>query len=210
MIARSTLSGMRRFARGDDGAAGIELGFGSAALLTISMLCFDLYSVVSLDTAGARSAVALAEFVSLETEPKSGDLAALGEFLYRQEFEAPVSVAYVISALQRPTGEDEPTAVLWTDDTIRFGDDDVTTALALECAERGQKGWRAVLLAPPATSGVAEGEVILVAEVCARPAQRGLISNLLLVGDSYHVYVLPARDQDAAPARPVAPPEEST
>ena len=149
MIARSTLSRMRRFARGADGSAGIELGFGSAALLTISMLCFDLYSVVSTDTAGARSAVVLAEFVSLETEPQSNDLAALGEFLYRHEFQAPVNVAYVISAVQRPTGEDERAAVLWTDDTIRFGDEEVTTELAVECAKRGREGWRAALLAAP-------------------------------------------------------------
>ena len=206
MSVRLALSGMRRFVHRADGSAGIELAFGSAALLTISMLCFDLYAVVSMDSAGARSAVALAEYVSRETAPESDVLTALGGFLHRQEFDAPASVAFAISAVQRPNAADAPAAVLWTDDTIRFGDDTVTTALAQECATQGQQGWQAVLLGPPATSGVAQGEVVLVAEVCARPRQRGLISNLLFVGDSYHMYILPARDQDRAPARPAAAP----
>ncbi len=202
MIAASTLARIRRFARRTDGAAGIELGFGAAALLTVSMLCFDLYSVVSVDTGGARSAVTLAEFVSRETAPRKDVLSSLGGFLHRGEFGAPTNVAYAISAIQRPTGEDRA-VVLWTEDTIRFGDDSATAELANKCAERARQGWQAILLGPPGTSGMIEGEVVVVAEVCARPSQQGLISNVLFVGDSYHLHILPARDQDHPPASPV-------
>ena len=205
MIAGSTLSRVRRFARRADGAAGIELGFGAAAMLTVSMLCFDLYSVVSVDTAGARSAVTLAEFVSRETAPQRDVLAALGEFLQTREFGVPTNAAFAVSAVERPAGEDRA-VVLWTDDSIRFGNDSVTQDLADECEERAREGWREILLGPAATSGMTEGEVVLVAEVCARPSQQGLISNLLLVGDSYHMHILPARDQNNPPAAPAGSP----
>ena len=201
MIAGSTLCRIRRFARRSDGAAGIELGFGAAALLTVSMLCFDLHSVVSVDTAGARSAVTLAEFVSREIAPEKDPLPSLGEFLQRQEFGVPTHAAFAISAVQRPTGEDRA-VILWTDSSIRFGDDAVTAELAGECEERASDGWHAILLGPPAESGMTEGEVVLVAEVCARPSRQGLIASRLFVGDSYHMHILPARDQDNPPASP--------
>ena len=197
----STLPRIRRFARRADGAAGIELGFGIAAALTISVLCFDLYAVVRLDSAGARAAITLAEFVSRETAPTKAALSSLGEYLHGGEFEAPTDVAYTITAIQRRTGE-ERAQVLWTEDTIRFGEAQATGKLATECTKRAREGWRAVLLGPPATSGMTEGEVVVVAEVCARPSKQGLISNLVLVGDSYHLHVLPARDQDNPPTRP--------
>lgn len=201
MPTGSTLPRIRRFVRRADGAAGVELGFGVAALLTISMLCFDLYAVVRVDSAGARAAVTLAEFVSRETAPNKAALSSLGGYIHRGEFEAPTDVAYTITAIQRRTGEDRA-VVLWTEDTIRFGEAQAAAALATECANRARQGWRAVLLGPAATSRMTEGEVIVVAEVCARPSRQGLISNLLIVGDSYHLHVLPVRDQDNPPARP--------
>ena len=96
----------RTFARDTRGAAGIELGFGAVALLTIAMLCFDLYSLVRVNTAGARSAVAMAEYVSREAAPDGDQMAALARFLHRQEFGAPADVVYVVSAVRRPPGED--------------------------------------------------------------------------------------------------------
>lgn len=41
----------RTFARDARGSAGIELGFGTVALLTVAMPCFDLYSLVRMHIA---------------------------------------------------------------------------------------------------------------------------------------------------------------
>ncbi len=198
----SAISFIRGFARESAGSAGIEVGLGSVALLTVSMLCFDIYSVIRLDTAGARSAIAVADYVSREIAPNGDEIAALGEFLHRTEFDAPANVAYVISAVRRPTGDD-PAAVLWADNTIRFGNEAATAELAGECTLRASQGWRPVLLGPPATSGMQEGEVTFVAEVCSRPSQQGLLTNTLIAGDSYHVHILPARNSNEIPAEPV-------
>ena len=204
-MTASAISFFRGFARDPAGSAGIEVGLGSVALLTVSMLCFDIYSVIRLDSAGARSAVAIADYVSRETAPNGDEIAALGEFLHRTEFDVPASVAYVISAVRRPAGAD-PAAVLWVDDTIRFGNAAATTELAGECTLRASQGWRPVLLGPPATSGMQEGEVAFVAEVCSRPSQQGLLSSILYIGDSYHVHILPARNANEIPAAPVHTP----
>ena len=131
-MTASAISFIRGFSRDSAGSAGIELGLGSVALLTVSMLCFDIYSMIRLDTAGARSAVAIADYVSRETAPNGDEIAALGEFLHRTEFDVPASVVYVISAVSRPAGAD-PAAVLWVDDTIRFGNEAAKTELAAEC-----------------------------------------------------------------------------
>ena len=205
-MTASAISLLRGFARGSAGSAGIELGLGSVALLTVAMLCFDLYSVARLDSAAARSAVAIADYVSRDTAPDGDEIAALGDFLHRTEFDIPASVAYVISAVRRPAGDD-PAAVLWVDDTIRFGNEAATAELADECALRASQGWRPILLGPPATSGMQEGEVTFVAEVCSRPSQQGLLSNTLIVGDSYHMHILPARNANEIPAAPAHTPE---
>ena len=51
---------LRKFGRDDSGSAGIEFAIGGVAILTIAMLCFDLYSLVRVNGASARSAVAIA------------------------------------------------------------------------------------------------------------------------------------------------------
>ena len=192
----------RTFARDTRGAAGIELGFGAVALLTIAMLCFDLYSLVRVNTAGARSAVAMAEYVSREATPDGDQMAALGRFLHRQEFGAPADVVYVVSAVHRPPGGN-PAEVLWADDTIRFGAAGTTETLAGECTRRGTAGWRTALLGNPETSGMVEGEVAIVAEVCARPMREGMLTSRFVSGDIYRLYILPSRDRQEIPAQPV-------
>ena len=201
MTTGSAISLLRSFAAGSDATAGIEVGLGAAALLTVSLVCFDVYSVSRVDTAGARSAVAIAEYVSREIAPVRNDISALAQFLHENEFGAPVSVAFVISAVHRPVGA-TTTNVLWSHDTIRFGDSTATTELAAECSQRGTQGWRAFLLRPPADSGMTEGETLFVVEACVRPSQQGLLTNLLIAGDSYHLHLLPARDNSALPSAP--------
>lgn len=193
---------LRSFVRDTRALAGIELAFGSVALATIATLCFDLYSLVGVTSASARSAVAMAEYVSRDSAPDGDQVTALGRFLHREEFGAPADLVYVISAVRRPPG-DEPAEVLWVDDTIRFGDSATTAALAGECARRGSAGWRAGLLGAPGSLGMSEGEVAIVAEVCARPLREGMLSGRLVTGDIYRVHILPSRDPRQAPEPPV-------
>ena len=111
-------------------------------------------------------------------------------------------MVYVISAVRRPPGSD-PAEILWVDDTIRLGDSGTTDTLADECSRRGAAGWRAALLSEPEASGMAEEEVAIVAEVCARPLREGMLTSRLVSGDIYRLHILPSRDTEQAPARPV-------
>ena len=196
------LRSLRAFGRDDRGSAGIEFAVGAVALLAIAMLSFDLYSLVRVNGASARSAVSMAEYVSREAAPDGDQVTALGRFLHRQEFGAPADVVYVISAVRRPPGDD-PAEVLWVDDTIRFGASETTDALAGECARRAGGGWRTVLLGDPGASGMAEGEVAIVAEVCARPMREGMLTSRFVAGNIYRLHILPSRDPGEIPARPV-------
>ena len=53
-----------------------------------------------------------------------------------------------------------------------------------------------------------EGETVFVAEVCARPSRQGLLTNLVITGDSYHLHVLPARNSGTLPSAPTFTAEE--
>ncbi len=192
----------RSFARDTRGVAGIELALGAVALLTISMLCFDLYSLVGLNGASARSAAAMADYVSREAAPDGDEIAALGEFLHQEEFGSPADVVYVITAIRRPPGEDTA-EVLWVDNSIRFGATQTTDVLAGECARRANAAWKTTLLGEAAASGLVEREVAIVAEVCARPTREGLLTSRFVSGDVYRLHIIPSREAAQIPARPV-------
>lgn len=209
-MARASMNPLRRFARDRRGSAGIELALGTVALLTIGMLSFDLYSVFRVNSASARSAFAMADYLSRETAPDGEQVSALGRFLQQNEFGTPAHLVYVLSAVRRPPGAD-PAEILWVDDSIRLGDATVTDALASECSRRAGQGWRTTLLGGAENSGMSEGEVLIVAEVCARPSREGMLTNRLVAGDTYRVSILPVRDFDRAPASPAYPTDtEST
>lgn len=189
------------FARDRRGAAGIELALWTGVLLTIAALCFDLYSLVRVDAGVGRNAVTMAEYVSRETEPDGDQMAALGRFLHRQEFGAPVDAVYVISAVRVRSGE-SPAEVIWTDDTIRLGDPATAEVLAEACARRAERGWRPWVLGESDDAGVAAGRVAIVVEVCARPSREGLLASHLAARDIYDLHITPARDPDREPAPP--------
>ena len=187
------------FARDPRGAASVELGFGAAALLAIAVVCFDLYSRVEADTAAARMAVTMGEYVSRETDPDGDQVTALGRFLYKYELGVPASLVYVVSAVRQPPGDDPP-EVVWVD-TIPFGDNkEATAALADKCGRFGAEGGAASL---PEGFAMGAGEVLVVAEVCARLIREGSLTGRFVAGDLYSLHALPAREPGQAPARPV-------
>ncbi len=192
----------RRFATDSRAAAGIELAIGAAALLAVAMVCFDLYSLVRLGTASARSAVTMADYISREREPDGEQVTALGEFLYETEFKSPADLVFVISAARGPV-DSTPAEVLWVDDTLRIGDPATTDDLAAACERHGERRWRRDLLGGQDSPLIAEGEIVIVAEVCARPRREGSLSGRLIGGDFYRLHMLPAREREQGPARPV-------
>ena len=185
------------FARDSRGAASIELAIGAVVLLAVSMLGFDLYSRVEADATGTRMAATMADYVSRETDPDGEQLTALGRFLYEQELGLPADLVYVISAIAKPPGDD-PAEVVWAD-SIPLGDEAATQALAGGCGRFGAEGGPATL---PDDFTMADGEVIIAAEVCLRLRREGSLTGRLVAGDIYRLYVLPARGPEP-PAPPV-------
>ena len=196
----------RRFATDSRAAAGIELAIGAVALLAVAMVCFDLYSLVRLGTASARSAVTMADYISRERAPDGEQVTALGQFLYETEFKSPADLVFVISIARGPV-DGMPAEVLWVDDTLRIGDPDTTDDLAGVCLRHGEQRWRRDLLGTQDSPLIAEGEIVVVGEVCARPRREGSLSGRLMGGDFYRLHVLPAREREQGPARPVYPTE---
>lgn len=199
-------SALRAFARDARGSAGIELALGAVVLVSVAGLCFDLYSRVEADTAAARVAATMADYVSRGPDTDGGaldraSLKSLGAFLHAHEL--PGDFVLVLSALRQGSGTARRAVkVLWTD-TLHFGNRKVTRKLAPECSrfvETGRKGKTRPAKPLPGTFTVAAGEVVAVVELCARPGG----AAGALAGDIYRHHVLPVREPEKAfpaPAR---------
>ncbi len=197
------LPALRAFARDARGGASIELAIGAVALLAVSALCFDLYSRVRAYSASGRIVATMADYVARDASPDGDELKALGALLPEHEIDVPVHVAYVISALRQPAGDPPPAVeVLWSDDSIRAGGDATVGAeLAQGCARHVAEGGKAAL--PDAfASEMGAGEVLIVAELCARLTREGSLTGRFVAGDLYRFHALPARDPEQAPAAP--------
>ena len=192
------------FVRDRRGSAAIELAFGAVALIGVSAVCFDLYSRVSADTAVSRMAATMADYVSRDAAPDGSELAALGAFLHEHELGVPADLAYVITALHQPAGTPPPAVVvLWSDNSIRVGDATTTAALAGGCARRVTMDNNANLHAAlPATFAMAAGEVLVIAEACARLTREGSLTGRFVAGDIYRLHAAPVRDPSNPPSAP--------
>ena len=199
----SPLALLHVFARDARGAASIELALGAFVLVSVSTLCFDLYSRIKADTAVARIAVTMADYVSRDVAPDGGEIKALGEFLYKNELGLPAALVYVVTALHQPSGGDPLPAVqvLWSDDTIRIGDEAVTAQIAGGCAHFTDDGGNATL--PDSFLPMSPDEVLIIAEVCVRLTREGFLTGKFIAGDIYRLHALPARDPDQRPTAPV-------
>ena len=201
----SPLALVRVFARDFRGAASIELALGAVVLISVSALCFDLYSRIKADTAVARMAVTMADYVSRDTDPDGEEMKALGRYLYDHELGVPADLVYVITALHQPPGDPRPDVdVLWpvdtVNDTIRIGVPAVTEELAEGCAHFVADGGVAAL---PDGFTMSDDEVIIIAEVCVRLTREGFLTGKFVAGDIYRLHALPARNPDQRPTAPV-------
>ena len=206
----SPLALLRIFARDPRGAASIELALGAVVLVSVSALCFDLYSRIKADTAVARIAVTMADYVSRDAAPDGRAMDALGRFLHEHELGVPADLVYVITALHQPPGDPRPdVVVLWSDDTIKIGDPAVTGNLAAECAHYVAEGGIAAL--PDGfADDMADDEVLIIAEVCARLTREGSLTGRFVAGDIYRLHALPAREPGQTPSEPVYAEKDGT
>ncbi len=200
MSSLSLFSAVRAFSRDLRGAASVELAIGAVVLVSVSALCFDLYSRIKADMAGGRMAVTMADYISRDTAPDGHEMEALGRFLYTHDLGVPANVVFVISAIHNPPATTTP-EVLWTDDTIRIGDAAATEALARDCPRQVAAG------PPPAPAlpddfTMAEGETVIIAEVCVRLTREGSLTGRFVAGDIYRLHALPAREPGQAPSEP--------
>ena len=201
---------LRAFVPGTRGSAGIELAIGAVVLLGVAALCFDLYARVEADTAAARAAATLADYVSRGPDTDGGTLDGaaledLGAFLHARELGGAAHLVFVVSALHRPAGT-RRVKVLWTDDRLRFGAKKVTRRLARRCSrfvETNKKGEARAAKPLPGKFTLAAGEVVAVVELCARPSGAGSLTGRFVAGDIYRHHVLPVRAPEKAFPAPV-------
>ena len=196
---------LRAFVLDTRASAGLELAIGAFVLVSVAALCFDLYSRVEADTAAARVAATMADYVSRGPDTDGGTLDGkalkdLGEFLHAHELNGAADVVFVVSAFKQPAGSPAPAVkVLWSDDTVRFGDPAVTAALVAGCARFvGDSGGTTTATLPDGFT-LDAAEVAVVVELCARPG--GAAGSL--AGDIYRHHVLPVRAPEKAFPAPV-------
>ena len=180
---------LRAFVVDTRASAGIELGLGAVVLLGIAMLCFDLYSRVEADTKVARIVATMADYVSRGPDTDGGsldgaELKALAAFLHANELGAGTDLVLVMSAINIP--EEGAGELLWSDDTLRFGDVTVTEALAAGCTRVSHQPVQS-----GSPSDLDKAEVVV--EACARLSGAGSLTGRFVSGDIYRLHVLPAR-----------------
>ena len=190
---------VRRFwqapARDERGSAGLEVAIGAMVVGAIAAVAFDVYAAARVDTAGARMAVTMADYVARDSTPNGNDMSALGQYMHQHVLPAPAHLVFVVSAAHQPTGGNPP-ALLWDDDTLRYGDPQETTNLAQECRKRGDSGWRQTLLGdasnPPMVK-LPDDTVVIVVEVCAALTLQGSLTGHFVSGNTYRIHAAPVR-----------------
>ena len=199
----STHSRLYSFAATNHGAASVELAAGAMVLVMVAALCFDLYSGVQARAAVLRMAVTMADYVSRDAAPSGDDLSAVGAFLYTHELRVPAHLVFVLTALRKTGGNPlAPIEVMWADDSIRVGDETETEALAAECSRHVTDGGNG-RLPQSFQSAMESGEMVIVAEVCARLLREGSIVGRFIDAHIYRFHAVPPRDPNAPPVSPV-------
>ena len=195
---------LRAFVADTRASAGIELAIGAVVLVSVAALCFDLYSRVESDTAAARVAATMADYVSRGPDTDGGKLdraalRSLGKFLLAHELDDASDFVLVVSALHQTK---RAVKVLWSD-ILHFGKKRVTRTLAPHCSrfvQTSRKGKARPAKPLPGKFTLAVGEVVAVVELCGRPG--GAAGSF--AGVIYRHHVLPVRAPEKAfpaPAR---------
>ena len=165
------------------GAAALECAMGTVALVTASLLVFDLYRLSDSQATAVNSAVTVADYTSRETALDSDYIRDLEQFLYNNQI-APSNAAFVVSAVEQ---QDEGPQVVWLKRNL-FGSNAASDTGLANCGKIGSANGPATL---PAEFTMSADEVIIVAEVCVRQDDELL----------YQHHILPTRE-DGVPTAP--------
>ena len=171
------------FIRNERGVAALESALGVVALITASVLAFNLYRWVTAQPVGLNTAVTVAEYVSLETQPAATQIEALAKFLHK-EFFPQADTAFVVTAVKGQTAPQKPT-MLWSK-VIAVGPNAAADTGLASCSQVAGENNTAT---PPEALKLEVDEIIIVAEVCVEQAER------------YYHYILPTRSE-TVPAEP--------
>ena len=195
----------RSWSRCRRGGAAVEGVIGMTVMIATFVLAIDGYRLADTRMKASRAAVTMADYLS--REPLSGDGSSLDElawFLYGTQIGVPAGGAFVASTIGRDydSGLDTETSTqVWCKRTTAVGPDpeDLPYELAEACGRTGAAGEAATL--PGGDLELAEGEVVVMAEICLEVPIASLVSGrlrtALATSELYHHYLLPARDVGA-------------
>ncbi len=170
------------FIRNERGAAALESALGAVALITVSVLAFELYVRATAPPVGLNTAVTVAEYVSLEAQPAATQIEALAKFLHREFFPQAATV-FVVTAVEGQTAPQKPT-MLWNK-VIAVGPNAAADTGLASCSQVAGENNTAT---PPEALKLEDDEIVIVAEVCVKQADEVA---------RYH-HILPTRS-DIAP-----------
>ena len=186
--------------RDTGGSATIEMAASAVLLITVALASYDLHTRIEAHTSAAHVAATIAHFLSLEAAPKLDEVRDIAEVLQHSETRAPNDMVLVISAFNQEDGDPNPT-LLWSNNTIRFGDSARTQALAQECNGLVDAG---VLKLPDRYTPVEDGETVVACEVCLKLTREGSMTGLLIGDVIYRMAAIPMRNAETMPTPPMA------
>lgn len=177
----SLLGSLLSWARSTRASVSIEFVLGAVLILTTTVGGIDLYRIIEGRSVGARSASAMADYVSLETAPQSALINDLAKFLYRHQIAAPSEAVFVISAVAKPASTDvepDPSAVVQWDHKVAIAPEgSPPPAFANSCGKVGASGGVAKL---PVELNMEADEEVVVVEVCVKLSPEVFVSSGVL------------------------------
>ena len=204
------LKNLKNYLRNRRGVASIEAALGTLAMLTASLLAFDLHQLASIQTTTLHAAVTLADSVSRDDQLEADFVQKLAEFLHQEQFPTSNAVFVVSAVYKDPARPTHPPSVIWTKtvvlgpETVVLGlennmgvpgpDDSLGTPLTSCSGEREISikllNNRAKL---PGAFVMPLNELAIVATLCVERA-----STTAFPGAVYAHYIVPARADNLA------------
>ena len=189
---------LKNYLRNRRGAASIEAALGTVVMVAASLLALDLYRLASAQTTTAHIAVSLADTVSRAEPPglterqlrrkMSSFVWTLSDLLHEEQFPT-ANARFAVAAVYKDPGPPAALTVLWSSPVVLPS---ITSPLT-SCAPANQTNeiqleTSPVTLPTAFTNAMADGEIVIVAEVCV---ERTITA---FPGPAYAHYIVPSRD----------------
>ena len=193
---------LKNYLRDRRGVASIEAALGIVAMLTASLLAFDLYRLASAQTTIMHVAVSLADTVSRDEPPGLTEaelrqkmdafVQSLSELLHQEQFPT-ANANFIVAAVYKDPGPPASLTALWSKEVVLLG----TTNPLTSCKPANQTNEIKIdtnpVTLPAKFLPMADREIVIVAEVCVER------TGTAFPGEVYAHYIVPSRDDDLAP-----------